>query len=128
MIWAVSLQPVSTWGPVLLPAWVAQDAELVRQIRNARRPVGSENMVLLMQAGAGVMYEPAIVTELAYVGRWNEALLVAMVRAHGFAFMMTSDGGSTPTDRRTPAVNAAMLEAYPRVREVRPSLWVREGP
>jgi hypothetical protein len=128
MIWAVSLQPVSTWGPVLLPAWVAQDAELVRQIRNARRPVGSENMVLLMQAGAGVMYEPAIVTELAYLGRWNEAPLVAMVRAHGFAFMMTSDGGSTPTDRRTPAVNAAMLEAYPRVREVRPSLWVREGP
>jgi hypothetical protein len=126
MIWAVTMQPVSTWGSSLSPAWVAQDAALVRQIQDAGRPVASENMVLLMRAGVGVVFEPAIVTELAHVGRWDEAPLVAMVRAHGFAFMLTTDGGSDPAGRRTPAMHAAMLEAYAKVRQLRPGLWLRE--
>ncbi len=125
---ASALQPVRTWSDAALPAALAQDADLVQRIRAAQLPVASENMVLLMRAGAGVVYEPAIVTELAYLGRWDETPLVAMVRNHGFAFMLTTDGGAVPTERRTEAVNAAMMDAYPRITQVRPSLFLRERP
>jgi hypothetical protein len=103
-----------------------QDAALARRIRQASLPVASENMVLLMRAGRGVVYEPAIATELAAVGRWDEAPLIAMIRARGFAFMLTEDNGTWPTAHRSPALTAAMQAAYPNVRMLRPKLWLRE--
>lgn len=100
-----------------------QQAALVRRIAAAEKPVASEDMSLLMLAGKPVVYEPSIVTELASVGRWDETPLVNMIRSGGFAFMITE--GNTPgsTARRTAAVDAAMREAYPRVRQVGP-LWL----
>jgi hypothetical protein len=101
---------------------------LVRRIAAADRPVASENMTLLMRAGKSVTFEPAIVTELASLGRWNEQPLVNMIDSHGFAFMITSDDSPDATPRRTAAVNAAMRRAYPRVEQVTPDLWVHLPP
>ncbi len=88
-------------------AW--QEA-LVARIAAARKPVASEDMTLLMRAGKPVIFEPAIMTELAFKGQWNEAPLVEMIRAHGFAFMITTDNTVGGTSRRTPAVDAAMRD------------------
>jgi hypothetical protein len=103
---------------------LAQQTALVRRIAEARKPVASENMTLLMQAGKPVIFEPAIVTELAVLGKWDEAPLVEMIRSGGFAFMITIDNTPGNTIRRTPAVDAAMRAAYPRVEQVGPELWL----
>jgi hypothetical protein len=98
-------------------------AALVRRIAAAEKPVASEEMTLLMRARKPVIFEPAIVTELALLGRWNEGPLVNMIRSGGFAFMITTDNTAGGTPRRTPAVDAAMREAYPRVEQVG-HLWL----
>jgi len=102
-------------------AW--QEA-LVARIAAARKPVASEDMTLLMRARKPVIFEPAIVTELASTGQWDEAPLVEMIRARGFAFMITTDNAIGGTSRRTPAVDAAMRDAYPRIEQAGPELWL----
>ena len=101
-----------------------QQAALVQRIASAAKPVSSENMTLLMLAGKPVIYEPAIVTELSAVGRWDETQLVAMIRAGGFAFMITTADTHGSGIRRTAAVDAAMREAYPRVEQIASRLWL----
>ncbi len=100
-----------------------QDA-LVQQIQAATKPVASEDMVVLMRAGKPVIYEPAIVTELAALGRWDERSLVNMVASGGFVFMLTEDNQPGATPRRSPAVNEAMRDAYPVVEQVSSRLWM----
>jgi hypothetical protein len=101
---------------------------LVRRVAATDKPVASENMTLLMRAGKSVIFEPAIATELASLGRGNEQPLVNMIDSHGFAFMITTDDSSDATVRRTPAVNAAMRRAYPRVEQVDSELWLHLPP
>jgi len=103
-----------------LPENLDRQAALVRRIAEADKPVASEDMTLLMLAGKPVMFEPAIVSELASVGRWNEGPLVNLIRAGGFAFMITRDDTPGASPHRTSAVDAAMREAYPRVERVGP--------
>jgi hypothetical protein len=103
---------------------MAVQETLVRRIAAADKPVASEDMTLLMRAGKPIMFEPSIVTELASVGRWDEAPLVAMIRDGGFAFMITTSNDPGDHSRRTPAVDAAMRAAYPRVEHVLPELWL----
>jgi hypothetical protein len=105
-----------------------QQAALVHRIAAAEKPVASEDMTLLMRAGKPVVFEPAIVTELASLGRWDEAPLVNMIRSGGFAFMITTEDKPGGSVRRTPAVDAAMREAYPRVEQVGPALWLHLPP
>jgi hypothetical protein len=102
-------------------------AALVRRIAAAQKPVASEDMTLLMLAGKSVIFEPAIVTELALLGRWNEGPLVNLIRTGGFAFMITGDNAPGASPHRTSAVDAAMREAYPRVEQVGP-LWLHLPP
>ena len=112
----------SSWKPELFAA----DRQAIAMIRAAApKPVASEDMTLLMRAGTGVMFEPAIVTELASVGRWDEAPLLRMIRSHGFAFVLTHDTPDGYHERRTPAVNEAFQTAYPRLEQLGPQLWIR---
>lgn len=120
--------PVRQMPDVFPQAELDLQAALVRRIAKAAKPVASENMTLLMRAGKPVIFEPSIVTELAYVGRWNERPLVDMIDAHGFAFMITTDDVVGATARRTPAVDAAMRRAYPTVEQAGPSLWLHLAP
>lgn len=104
----------------------AQHTALVRRIADANKPVASESMTVLMQAGKPVIFEPAIVTELAALGKWNEAPLIDMIRSDGFAFMITTDDNRGGGGRRSAAVDAAMRDAYPRVEQIGPDLWLHK--
>lgn len=100
-----------------------QDA-FVHRIAAAAKPVASENMSLLMQAGKPVLFEPGIVTELASQGKWDEAPLLHTIRSGGFAFMITIDNTEGGSPVRTASVDAAMRISYPLVEQVGPDLWV----
>ena len=112
-----------------MPAFAAsQDTAaqwaLVTRVRQAQAPVISEDMTLLMRAGVPVVYEPAIITHLANVGRWDERPLLELIARRAFAFMITADDRFTPVSLRSPAVDAAMRAAYPRVEQAAPGLWL----
>jgi hypothetical protein len=121
---AVLLLPVSYMQDHQSTADQALQDALVQRIRAVAKPVASEDMVMLMRAGKPVIYEPAIVTELAALGRWDERPLVNMIASGGFAFMLTHDDEPGATPRRTLAVNQAMRDAYPVVEQVGPRLWM----
>jgi hypothetical protein len=109
-------------------ALIAQQQALVQRIAAADKPVASEDMTLLMRAGKPVIFEPSIATELAGVGRWDETPLVDMIRDHGFAFMITQTNDYNDGTPRSPAVEAAMRAAYPRLEQVTPELWLHLPP
>src|SRR5262249_13719662 len=119
----VVLQPFRQLPDRASPEELAQQQALVRRIAEATKPVASENMTLLMEAGKPVIFEPAIMTELALLGKWDETPLIAMIRPGGFAVMLTADA-LPDSQRRTPAVDAAMRQAYPRVEQAGPDLWL----
>jgi hypothetical protein len=122
---AVAVLPFRQLPDRMPSEMLAEQSALVARIAAADKPVASEDMVLLMRAGKPVIFEPAIVTELAMLGLWDENPLVQMIRAHGFAFMITGDDHPGGTLRRSPAVDAAMREAYPRSERIRElDLWL----
>jgi len=89
--------------------------ELVAMVHDARRPVISDNMVAVKRAGREVVWEPAIFTELASKGLWDERPFVQRIRDGQFAFFVTvGDRGQRVFDSRyTPAMMDAMDAAYP---------------
>ena len=96
------------------PVELARHRQLVARFAEAGKPILSENMTLLMQAGKSVVAEPAIVTELAERGQWDEAPLLAMIHEHQFAFIATTGYAN----RRTENVDAAIHQSYPRLEAV----------
>ena len=93
---------------------------LMTKIRDARGPVLSDDMVLLLKAGKTVPWEPAIFAELASTGRWDERLITDMIAAKNFAFVITQGraGDGAYDSRFTPAVDWAIQLAYPRVEKL----------
>ncbi len=116
----VMIMPTQWYDVGADPERDRQLGELVTQIRDATRPVLSDDMVLLLKAGKQVPWEPAIFAELATNGRWDERLITNMITARAFAFVITQGHSGTPLyDRRfTPAVDRAIGEAYPRTKEL----------
>ena len=90
--------------------------ELVAVVRAATKPVISDDMVLLLRAGKEVPWEPAIFAELGTMGRWDEDLIVNLIRSGHFAFAITEGSpGTRPFDARyNPAVVEALEQAFPR--------------
>jgi hypothetical protein len=124
MILGVVILPQRDIADRVLEALQGPMTALLDRIAAATKPVASEEMALLMRAGKPLVFEPAIVTELATLGRWDEGPLVRMIRSGGFAFMITTDNTVGGSERRTPAVDAAMRQAYPRVEQPTPFLWL----
>ncbi len=122
---SLAIQPLRQWDILVEPGDAATQQALTDRIAAAGKPVASENLTLLKRAGRPVLYEPFIATELAAVGRWDEAPLVDMFRTHAFAFVITlgnlPDGGQL----RSPAVDAAMRAAYPKTTPAGADLWLR---
>jgi hypothetical protein len=104
---------------------LAWQESVVHRIATASKPVASEDMVLLMRAGKQVMFEPVTATNLAADGVWDEGALVQMIRSHGFAFVITRDDRVGGGLFRSPAVDAAIREAYPSTERIAPRLWLR---
>jgi hypothetical protein len=118
MVAGVLLMPLQLMPEQVLQGGGDEQLALARRIAAADKPVASEQMTLLMRAGKPVIFEPAIATELAALGQWDETPLIEMIRSRGFAFMITGDDTPGGTDRRSPAVDAAMRATYPRVEHV----------
>ena len=101
------------------PAQMQQLSQLVARIRDAKQPVLSDDMILLMKAGKEVPWEPAIFAELASTGQWDERRIIAMINARDFAFIITQGHSGMPLydSRYTPAVERAIETAYPRTED-----------
>jgi hypothetical protein len=98
----------------------AQEAELAtltRWIAAADRPVISDDMVVVREAGKEVTLEPAIVAELTTTGAYDERPLVQLIRDGRFAFFVTAGqrGDALFDARYTPGVASAIDASYPRV-------------
>ena len=76
-------------------------------------------MILLLRGDKPVPWEPAIFAELARMGEWDQNLIINMIRANRFAFVITM-----PRDlpnykgRFNPAVDAAIQGAYPDAEQI----------
>jgi hypothetical protein len=113
---AIRLMPTPRYDVDRKPGHVRQLETLVAEISDARGPVLSDDMVLLLRAGKGVPWEPAIFAELASTGRWDEHLITSMIADRAFAFILTrgQPGTELYDARYTPAVTQAIQQAYPR--------------
>lgn len=91
-------------------------AQLTEMVRQAKGPVISDDMVVVMRAGRPVLWEPAIFTELAATGVWDETPFVRMIEQRRFAFFIIYQGrgGNSFCQRYSPAVATAIDRAYPR--------------
>ena len=97
------------------PAYRRQHDEIVGMIEHASKPVFSDDMTLLMQAGREVPWEPAIITELSSKSLFDESKVIRLIDAHAFAFMILEGqpGDMWFNGRHSPAVTAAILRDYP---------------
>ncbi len=91
----------------------ALQGSLVQEIAKQQKPVLSDDMVLLMRAGQEVPIEPSIFRDLALTGKWDESPYVSAIADHRFAFVVQNP--SYMVTLYTPAVEAAIERAYPRV-------------
>jgi len=89
---------------------VQNSEALLRILRSSQEPVMSENMTLLYQAGKQVPFEPAIVTQLAATGMWDETPLIDMIHRRAFSVMIIR--AVEDPDRYSPAVARAIKENY----------------
>ena len=89
---------------------VRNSETLLRILQSSPEPVMSENMTLLYQAGKQVPFEPAIITQLAATGVWDEGPLIDMIHKRAFSVMLIHD--IDDPDRYSPAVARAIKENY----------------
>jgi len=89
---------------------VRNSEALLRILRSSQDPVMSENMTLLYKAGKQVPFEPAIITQLAATGMWDETPLIDMIDRRAFSVMIIGDVDDQ--DRYSPAVARAIKEYY----------------
>jgi hypothetical protein len=128
LILTVAVQPLRRFREADFAERRAAREALVQRFAAAEKPVASDDMAVLMRAGKQVVFEPAIATNLAATGAWDQRPLVQFIRSHGFAFMLTVDNNVGGGSWRSPAVDAAMREGYPRVENVGRNLWLHLPP
>ena len=102
------------------PASIRALETLRSRIAGLPGPVLSDDMVLLLRAGKYVPWEPAIFTELASQGRWDQSLIINRINARAFAMIVTQGqpGTNEYDSRHTPQVTNAIATAYPRIETV----------
>lgn len=90
-----------------------QLARLTALVRQARKPVLADDMVLLMKAGKEVPIEPAVFQELIRAGLWDQRRELDMVKSKSFAFVIQKSPRDPNHLFYTPAVAKAIRAAYP---------------
>lgn len=92
---------------------------LAAMVKAAKKPIISDEMVMLLTMGKQVILEPCMPT-LARVGLYDNRPYIAKIRNGDFAFFITfrSRGEETFDSRYDPEVADAMDEAYPIKREL----------
>jgi hypothetical protein len=91
--------------------------DVVDLVRQARKPVFSEDILVLVKAEKEVPAEPAIVRELASTALWDERPFVEMIRTHKFSFIVITTDLSN-ANRFTRSVAGAIRESYPEIRRI----------
>ncbi len=112
LIAQTAVLPASGENRLVSPAFRRDTMTLIGMIRDAPKPVLSDDMVLLMQAGKPIPWEPLIITELAATGVFDERKVIDMIAAHAFSFVVINDTLENGFFSRD--VNAALAAAYPR--------------
>ncbi len=97
-----------------------QQAQLLTRVRNATKPVISENMVAVLQAGKEVVWESAIFNQLVAFGRWDERPFIRMIESKKFAFIILNGRNGDPnfSARYSNSLLRAIEHAYPRIQEL----------
>jgi hypothetical protein len=95
--------------------WLVALGRLAARVRAAQKPVVSDDMAMLLRLGKRVVWEPAIFSELASVGIWDEKPFVARIGRHEFSMFITLGQRGMPIfdQRYRPAIAQAIEQAYP---------------
>jgi hypothetical protein len=98
----------------------SQMAELSTLVRTAKKPIISDDMVLLLRSGKEVLVEPGYVAELSALGIYDNSSYIQRINNGDFAFFVTQgERGERMFDSRySPDVAEAIYEAYPRKRVI----------
>ncbi len=110
------ISPVSSGERQLIdPKFRREHEALVSMIEHAGKPVFSDDMTLLMEAGREIPWEPSIISELSAKGLFDERKVIALVDLRAFAFMVIWGRPGDPwyDGRYSPAVSAAIQRNYP---------------
>lgn len=110
--------PKDRFGELAPGAQERELASLGELIRQAEKPVISDDMVLLIRSGHEVTWEPAIFAELASLGRFDEGPFIRKIERGDFAFFITfrERGERTFDSRYNPRVADAIDRSYPAKR------------
>jgi len=102
------------------PEYRAELQSLMQRLKDSKRPVISDNMTILREAGKEVVFEPAIVAELTATKVYDERPFLQMIHNKDFEFFVTEGGRGDELfgARYSPAVVAAIYRDYPRVRKM----------
>ena len=89
---------------------------MLQRVREASKPVIADDMVVVLQSGKEVVWEPAIFSELAAFNQWDEGPFIQMVQSNDFAFFITEGqkGDRVFDSRYSASVLEAIEGAYPR--------------
>jgi hypothetical protein len=102
-------------GPDVANYWApkrkAEVEALAAIVQNARKPVVSDEMVMMIRVGKRVLWEPMIFTELASTGVWDEKSFVDRIRNRDFAMFITVTNHNLSRD-----VTTAIHASYPLTR------------
>jgi len=88
---------------------------MIAEISHAPRPVISDNMVLLLRAGREVPIEPAIFTQLAATGNWDQTPFLQLLSNQTFEFVAIMNEWVY-----TPQMLAVIAQAYPKIEQLGP--------
>jgi hypothetical protein len=105
-----AMDPFSPSQRVVARDREAHYARALQLVRDSPGLVYAEDVSLLMAAGKEVPAEAFTVTILMREGRWDEAPFVSMIRERKFDAIVVTNLAAE--ERYTPAVRAAILEAY----------------
>lgn len=88
---------------------------LAERVRFSRKPVISDEMVLIMRGGQRVVWESAIFAQLEKVGLWDQLPFEGRIRRKEFAMFITEGvrGDELFDGRYSPAIADAIEAAYP---------------
>jgi hypothetical protein len=98
------------------PQFAAANERLVQEVRDATRPVYSENMVVLMRGGRGIAVSPpTMATILTISGQWDQTAFVRMIEDRNFAFLILRYENHYPPD-----MLSVIRRAYPTTEQIGP--------
>lgn len=112
--------PPNLYSPAFFEGRAAGLAQLTEMIRHTDGPVISDDMVALVRAGRPVLWEPAIFTELAATGVYDERTFIRMIDERRFPLIIVyqARGDKLFSLRFSPAVAAAIERNYYRQEKI----------